>query len=70
MKLTKEEFEQVVMVLKQNVAKWKVQDEEIAQVRSAIADHDPELACLLLDSQEASDAVYEYLRNPTTGEMN
>ena len=61
MKLTREQFQQVTLVMQQSCEDAQAQEKEASELRAAIAEHDPALACMMLDSAELTALVGQYL---------
>jgi len=61
MKLTKEQFQAITVVMQQACDEQLAQEKEASELRAAIAEHDPALACMMLDSAELTALVGQYL---------
>lgn len=61
MKLTREQFQQVVAIMQQTCDEQLSGEKEAAELRAAIGEHDPALACLMLDSAELTASIGVYL---------
>lgn len=61
MKLTKEQFQAITVIMQQACDEQLANEKEAAELRAAIAEHDPALACMMLDSAELTAQVGVYL---------